>query len=58
MEIPCINKVILSYLIFKANIHDMVNIARIRIRRLCSVVLFITGKENICSFMVYPAVKP
>ena len=24
--------------------------ARIRIRRLCSVVLFITGKENICFF--------
>ena len=32
---------------FKANIHDM---ARIRIRRLCSVVLFITAKENICFF--------
>ena len=32
---------------FKASIHDM---ARIQIRRLCSVVLFITGKENICFF--------
>ena len=33
--------------IFNANIHGM---ARIQIRRLCSVILFITGKENICFF--------
>ena len=33
--------------IFKVNIHG---IAKIRIRRLCSVVSFVTGKENICFF--------
>ena len=33
--------------IFKANMHDM---ARVRIRWLCPVVPFITGKEYVCSF--------
>ena len=31
----------------QSQLHDM---ARIQIRWLCSVILFITGKENICSF--------
>ena len=38
----------------------LIDMARIRIRQLCSVVLFITGKENICFFYGarYPSVKP